>query len=62
MLKKVMVEFIFECDDNKTDEQIKKCLDNQIITDLNEYYQNDDDTAQMRSVGITSITNTEAKP
>lgn len=44
---KVKVEFIFECPDNAELDKITKSVTGQIVTDLNEYYQSDDETAQM---------------
>jgi plastocyanin domain-containing protein len=49
---KVIVEFDFDVDETKTKKQIKDCIKKQILSDLNAYWQNDDDTAQMKSVGI----------
>ena len=50
---KAIAEFIFEVDNTKSFEQIVKCIERQIATDLNAYYQNDDDTAQMTNLTVT---------
>ena len=49
---KVTVEFDFDVDERKSKEQIKKCIKKQILSDLNAYWQNTDDTAQMDSISI----------
>ena len=49
---KVMVEFDFDVDERKSKEQIKKCIIKQILSDLNVYWQNEDDTAQMKNITI----------
>lgn len=53
MKVKATVEFIFDA--HGTPEQISKCIRWQIETDLNAYFQNDDDTAQMESVEVKSL-------
>jgi len=50
--RKVIVEFVFECDAEKTMEEQYECIREQIETDLNYYYQNDDDTAQMTELKV----------
>lgn len=52
MKKAINVKFIFEIDETKSEEEIRKCIEYQIYTDLNYYYQSDDDTAQMEEVEI----------
>jgi len=49
----VTVKFVFEVDGNK--DEVVKSIHNQINTDLNAYWQNDDDTAQMSEIKITQI-------
>lgn len=58
--RKVLVEFEFAV--KGTDEKkIQDCIRGQIFTDLNEYYQNDDDTAQMTSIAEIELEELEAK-
>lgn len=52
---KAQVVFEFECDDKKTMKEIVQNITEQIICDMNSYYQNTDDTAQMKRVEIKSI-------
>jgi len=49
----VNVTFIFEVNDKRED--IEKNIISQITSDLNEYWQNDDDTAQMTKIKIKEI-------
>ena len=51
---KVKVEFIFETQGDNND-KIIRCINDQIVTDLNEYWQNDDETAQMTEIKIQSF-------
>jgi len=53
MKTKVIVEFVFETKGDTKD--IVQSIDSQINTDLNAYWQNDDDTAQMELIQITKI-------
>lgn len=52
---KATVEFIFEVDRNQPTDKIHKCIERQIFTDLNAYWQNDDDTAQMETMSLIDI-------
>lgn len=54
MLRKIMttVDFEFEVDLNKKPEEIRRCIREQIVMDGNAYYQNDDDTAQLKQIQI----------
>ena len=51
---KVEVVFIFETKEGLT-EDVVKSIDYQINTDLNEYWQNEDDIAQMKIVIIEKM-------
>jgi len=55
MKTKVIVEFVFETKGDTKD--IIECIEHQIYTDLNLYWQNDDDTAQMQLMEISKIQN-----
>lgn len=50
---KVKVEFIFECPNKATIEQIERSVNGQINTDLNDYWQTDDLIAQMVELRIS---------
>ena len=46
----VPVDFVFDC--IGPEKEVIENIKGQIITDLNAYYQNDDDTAQLKKVLI----------
>lgn len=49
---KVNVTFEFEVDRKKSNKEIKDCIAEQILSDMNVYFQNDDDTAQLTKIKI----------
>ena len=49
---KVNVIFTFDIDETKSDMEIVECIQKQIFSDCNVYYQNDDDTAQMTNLEV----------
>lgn len=50
---KVDVQFVFEVKGKK--KEIIDSIERQILSDMNEYWQNDDDTAQMKEIQLKEI-------
>ena len=54
---KVTIYMDFEADEKQPFEKIVECINSQIFSDMNVYWQNEDETAQMTGIKIKCSSN-----